>query len=111
MNNTLIKRKPPPSSSIRASTTLYVKRCHGLGNVICLLPVLEKIHHKGIQVVVKTQKQWLTTFSALFPQYTWLADGPHDFIDLDSLTEDQPPTEHRTENLTRLRRGLFNLSA
>jgi len=83
-------------------TTLYVKRCHGLGNVICLLPVLEKIHDQGSQVVIKTQKDWLSTFSVLFPQFTWLADGPYDFLDLDTLTEDQPPTEHRTDEFARL---------
>ena len=81
---------------------MYLKRCHGLGNVICLLPVLERLHRQGKNLVIKTRKEWLGAFSALFPQYIWLADGPYHFLDLDALTEDQTPIEHRTDELARL---------
>lgn len=102
MIKTRIKRTPPSVSAVLPSTTLCIKRCHGLGNVVCLLPVLEKIHDNGTSVVIKTQKDWLSTFAALFPQFTWLADGPYDFVDLDASTEDSAPTEHRTDELARL---------
>ena len=102
MSKTLVKRTPPSGPSAQASTTVCLKRCHGLGNVICLLPVLETIHNHGFQVVIQTQKEWLNAFSTLFPEYIWLADGSYDFLDLDALTEDQPPIEHRTDELARM---------
>ena len=82
--------------------TLAVKRAHGLGNVVCLLPVLDKLCLLQSRITVVTQAEWINAFSVLKPEFTWKADPDGRPIDLDALTESHRPAEHRTDELGRL---------
>lgn len=97
-----IQTHPQRKAPVSAQRMISIKRCHGLGNVICLLPVLRQLHNAGRQVTIQTQPQWLSAFSQLFPEYLWIADTGPGVTDLDNCTEDQPPVEHRTDELARL---------
>ncbi|KPK77890.1 MAG: hypothetical protein AMJ79_01685 [Phycisphaerae bacterium SM23_30] len=86
---------------------LWVRRCHGLGNVICLLPVLDRLHYQDYAINVITQPDWLDAFSALRPDFAWYnctIDAPDDdqVVDLDDLTRHSSPCEHRTDEFGRL---------
>ncbi len=76
-----------------------LKRQHGLGNVVCLLPVLEKLTRAGHAVRVITNPAWVKAFSILAPSVSWLEEATGDFIDLDAATESLTPCEHRTDEL------------
>jgi glycosyl transferase family 9 (putative heptosyltransferase) len=82
-----------------------IKRCHGLGNVICLLPVLDTLHALGCHVQVITNPLWTHAFSRMRPDYDWMADtGDSDpeIIDLDEMTKRKRPTEHRVDEFAHL---------
>jgi len=80
-----------------------VKRRHGLGNVVCLLPVLDKLAAQGRQIEVITNEKWVGVFRILRPDYLWFAEAENqELIDLDEMTEIRRPTEHRSEELGRL---------
>ncbi len=82
---------------------LSIKRSHGLGNVICLLPVLDRLHEEGYRINVFTRPEWIHAFSVLRSPYCWsAADCPEDVIDLDELTCGLAPTEHRTDEFAHL---------
>ena len=92
-----------PSITVDTSDKcLTVRRCHGLGNVICLLPVLDRLFENGYAINVITQSDWISAFSVLRPDFTWsdgAADSGDNFetIDLDDLTRHSSPREHRTD--------------
>ena len=62
-----------PSSGMTTKRTV-VKRCWGLGNVLCLLPVLDKLCERGQEVTAITQEQWVPTMSRLRPNILWDSD-------------------------------------
>lgn len=82
--------------------TIYVKRCHGLGNVVLLMPVLDYLHSTGFCVNLVTKKQWVKAFSTLRPKFKVTTHGNMNTIDFDSLTADIPPSQHRIDEFAQL---------
>jgi len=89
---------------------IVVKRFHGLGDIILLLPVLENAVNCGKHVLIATHDEWCDVFSHLLPGFTWTSNTPSSAIDLDVLTSRIKPTEHRTDEFGRLLniQGPFN---
>jgi len=81
---------------------ISIKRCHGLGNVICLLPVLDRLQSGGQQVNLITRPEWVYSLSHLRPDFLYNSPAKSDPIDLDELTRTLIPREHRTDELGRL---------
>lgn len=52
-----------------SAETISIRRCHGLGNVVLLLPVLDHLHSKGFKVNLVTREEWISTFSTLRPKF------------------------------------------
>ncbi len=93
--------------SVDITPCLSIKRSHGLGNVICLLPVLDRLHEEGYRINVFTRPEWIHAFSVLRSPYCWSAadcqaDCRGDAIDLDEMTCGLVPTEHRTDEFAHL---------
>jgi len=84
--------------------SVSIKRCHGLGNVICLLPVLDYLSELGWKVKLITRPEWSYVISILRPGLSLdcLAQPQQGVIDLDDLTEREIPVEHRTDEFARL---------
>jgi len=95
-----------PSLPVRTKGTLpidvSVSRFHGLGNVFCLLPVLDRLRALGQAVHVATRPEWLPVFQTIRPQFHWDSQPRDGTIDLDQLTADLAPAEHRTDEFGRL---------
>lgn len=112
---------------------LTIKRTHGLGNVFCLLPVLDELLEEGHQLTVLTRPEWTHAFSILRPRISWQVSADQvpanqetventedetvrgenqgedqgknqgeKVIDLDELTENLVPCEHRVDEFGRL---------
>ncbi len=79
----------------REGSTISVKRCHGLGNVIMLLPVLAKLAEGGRHVRLVTRPEWAGALRRLLPWLDVSDDRPRDVIDLDSATNALTPSGHR----------------
>jgi len=101
MNPTQMSENFHPED-IAITPLISVKRSHGLGNVICLLPVLDRLSEEGCQIQVITRPEWTHAFSVLRPAYTFCTDSDNQFVDLDQLTQDLEPTEHRTDEFGRI---------
>ena len=86
----------------RTAQDMVVKRCWGLGNVICLLPVLDKLCERGHKVGVITRDEWVAAMSRLRPNILWQSDLRDGIVDLDAGTEQLRPQEHRTDEFGRL---------
>jgi len=85
--------------------SVSIRRRHGLGNVICLMPTLDYLHSLGCEVQVVTNPQWIHAFSQLRPDYCWMSETgnfPNDIFDLDEMTRRKPPTEHRIDEFAHL---------
>ncbi|WP_338668966.1 glycosyltransferase family 9 protein [Pseudodesulfovibrio methanolicus] len=85
--------------------TLTIKRTHGLGNVLLLLPVLELLRDRGESVRLLTRLEWVGAVAALVPGVkVQLLEGPlpAGAVDLDVMTLSIKPVEHRTLELARL---------
>ena len=89
-------------ASVDETSSITVKRTHGLGNVLCLLPALDCLANDGYQITVITRPEWLYTFSTIRPKFTWTCDTDDDAINLDELTCDLMPSEHRSDESGRL---------
>jgi len=85
-----------------SSTSISIKRCHGLGNVVLLLPVLDYLHNRGFRVNLVTRKEWVSTFSTLRPKCKVTTQKDRNTIDLDSLTADVSPSQHRIDEFAQL---------
>lgn len=90
---------------------LLIKRTHGLGNVLLLLPVLLRLLEQGRAVRLLTRPEWVEVAAALLPESVVDAWEPElarvvaragGFVDLDALTLRVRPVEHRTLELARL---------
>lgn len=79
-----------------------VKRTHGLGNVLLLVPVLARMVELGSAVTLVTREPWAECLGVLFPQVTFVSEAPEHDIDLDSLTREERPSMHRTEEFGAL---------
>lgn len=94
---------PERGTTAVAAGSVRIKRRHGLGNVLCLLPVLDKLACSGREIEVIIDKKWIDVLCVLRPDYLWLPETNHaDVIDLDVMTRDLHPTEHRSTELGRL---------
>ena len=85
-----------------SAETISIRRCHGLGNVVLLLPVLDYLYSKGIKVNLVTREEWISTFSTLRPKFSITVQGNTNTIDLDSLTADAFVTQHRIDEFAQL---------
>lgn len=81
---------------------LSVKRAHGLGNLICLLPVLDQLRQNGTKIHVVTRADWVQAMMVLRPQFQWDTLANETTIDLDAMTSSLFPQEHRTDEFGRL---------
>lgn len=81
---------------------LFVKRTHGLGNVLLLLPVLERLRDEGRRVTLITRAEWAGAVRALIRGVEVLCVTGNGAVDLDALTLKMRPREHRTFELARL---------
>jgi ADP-heptose:LPS heptosyltransferase len=84
---------------------LIMKRTHGLGNVLLLLPVLESLRDRGEGIRLLTRPEWAGAVGALVPGVDVVPlDGPapDGCVDLDAMTMAIRPVEHRTLELARL---------
>lgn len=77
---------------LRKSKEITIKGFHGLGNIICLLPVLDKLKNRGAEVRVFTRLEWLKVFSVVKPCFEWT----------NVLTQDSSPKDNRTNEFGRL---------
>jgi len=86
------------------SSTITIKRSHGLGNLVLLLPVLEAMVKESITINIVTRQVWCDLFRPMFSQFNWHSDTAHLAldIDLDAITEDQYPSEHRSDEFARI---------
>ena len=91
---------------------VIIKRTHGLGNLVLLLPVLHRLHHLGWDVTLLTRSEWADVFSQLVPDIavTHQVDPDIRPIDLDLETLAHKPVEHRTLEFARILEveGPFN---
>lgn len=92
----------PNSRDASGAPVLAIKRSHGLGDLVLLLPVLDKARDAGRRVRVTTRAEWVDVFAALRPGFHWDARETGDCTDLDALTAMVRPTEHRTDEFGRL---------
>lgn len=81
---------------------IIVKRSWGLGNVFCLLPVLDKLCQHGHKVTAVTRDDWAAAMSRLRPNILWRSELVEGLIDLDAGTEQLLPQEHRTDEFAKL---------
>jgi len=100
----MISNNLPGSTQLPSDpkTCISIKRCHGLGNVFCLLAVLDRIKQTGQNVHLVTRTEWIPAFSALRPQFSFSSASQPDTIDLDEQTKSLTPCEHRTDEFGRL---------
>ena len=81
---------------LMANRPLKVKRCHGLGDVLMLLPVLLKAAHSGVDVTLFTRAEWIEALAAWCPSIRFTSNLLEGMCDLDALTENSRPRTHRT---------------
>jgi len=82
--------------------SICVKRCHGLGNVILLIPVLDYFHVRGCRICLVTRNEWVQVLSTLRPHFAITTKTSAQAIDLDELTLEISPSQHRTDEFARL---------
>ena len=87
---------------LNEASYLSVKRCHGLGNVILLLPVLERLVERGVTVHLVTRPQWMRTLQKLQPNLIVSDQSQPDTIDLDAPTNSLRPQQHRSAEFAAL---------
>jgi len=80
-------------------SSIIVKRSHGLGNVILLLPVLDYFYEQGAAICLVTREEWVGTFSAIRPDFEVVAESRVSLVDLDSMTSEIYPSQHRSDEL------------
>jgi len=85
-----------------SAKTISVKRCHGLGNMVLLLPALDYLHSKGFKVNLVTRKEWISTFLKLRPEFNITVHSNINTIDLDLLTENVFSAQNRIDEFAEL---------
>ena len=88
--------------AVGETKTISVKRERGLGNIFCLLPVLDEFYRKNHRIKVTTRPEWVGAFSAIRPRFLWHSQLLPGTIDLDALTATLSPAEHRSDEFSRL---------
>jgi glycosyl transferase family 9 (putative heptosyltransferase) len=85
------------TAHVQASAlAISVKRCRGLGNVVMLLPVLDRLVEQGTQVHLVTRTEWVDTLQELRANISIDDRCRADTIDLDAATESLKPGKHRS---------------
>ena len=79
--------------------SLNIKRCHGLGNVILLLPVLDYLFERGTAICLVTREEWIEAFSAIRPHFSIVTGTEDPVVDLDRTTSELYPSQHRSDEL------------
>jgi len=87
--------------------SLTVKRCHGLGNVILLMPVLDYLYCQGTDIGLVTREEWVETLSAIRPHFKVTTESGRPMVDLDSMTSEIYPSQHRSDELA----GMLGIEA
>jgi ADP-heptose:LPS heptosyltransferase len=82
--------------------SLSVKRFHGLGDVIMLLPVLDSLVEEGVGVHLATDARWVGALRRLRPRIRIDGEARPDTLDLDSATATLEPRAHRSEEFARI---------
>lgn len=85
-----------------ADSFLSVKRCHGLGNVIMLLPVLDGLAGRGVRVRLVTRTQWVPALQRLRPEFVVSDRAEAGTLDLDAATESLRPEAHRGDEFAEM---------
>jgi hypothetical protein len=83
-------------------SSISVARCHGLGNVIMLLPVLDAVVADGRRVHLVTRPAWIPALRALRPEFDISEQRRPDTIDLDRATESLKPSSHRGDEFAEI---------
>ncbi|WP_323120520.1 glycosyltransferase family 9 protein [Burkholderia alba] len=89
---------------MRRASGISIKRTHGLGNLVMLLPVVDKLAAQGIDVHLVTRPDWIEAVQAGRPDVTCSATARAGTIDLDAATCTLAPTMHRTLEFAHLLR-------
>lgn len=79
------------------SKKISVKRSHGIGNIILLLPVLDRFIEFGFKVELITKLKWISVFSDLRPMIKFIDKPKNETMDLDSLTKRLLPSRYRSD--------------
>ena len=79
--------------------SLNVKRCHGLGNIILLIPVLDYLYKQGTAIRLVTRQEWVVTLSAIRPHFDIVSGFDEEAMDLDQMTSESYPSQHRSDEL------------
>ena len=79
-----------------------LKRRHGLGDIVMLLPVLWRMAQDGGRMTVLTRGEWAEVFAQLAPYAEWTDEALHWTLDLDDLTARASCERHRTDELAWL---------
>jgi ADP-heptose:LPS heptosyltransferase len=90
---------------------ISVKRVHGLGNLIFLLPVLDYYCSKGYTIELFTNIEWRDFITAVRPNYVLLKKNLENTIDLDDATKNISPQTHKTNEFCELLGVNSNLLA
>ena len=77
--------------------SITVKRVHGLGNVIMLLPALHHLVRRGVDVCLITRSEWIDALQELNAAIRFSDRDRDDALDLDLATRDLVPREHRSK--------------
>ncbi|WDD90464.1 glycosyltransferase family 9 protein (plasmid) [Burkholderia sp. FERM BP-3421] len=89
---------------MRRTVGISIKRTHGLGNLVMLLPVVDKLAAQGVDVHLVTRPDWIEAVQSGRPDVTCSATARAGTIDLDAATCTLAPTTHRTLEFARLLR-------
>lgn len=87
------------SVAVEQEITPYVcvKSFKGLGELVCLVPVLDRLYSEGCQIRVVTRPEWVHTFGTVRPEFFWSEQSDNGVVDLDELVDPSPPSRHRTD--------------
>lgn len=76
--------------------TVSVKRKHGFGDLLFLLPVLDDIYKSGLNIELITTDEWQNFVESIRPHFKVNGHVQPNTIDLDALTSKLKPSKHRT---------------
>jgi hypothetical protein len=83
-------------------SSISVRRYHGLGNVIMLLPALDALAAEGVRVHLSTRPEWVGVLRAVRPDFNISVHSRPDTLDLDTATESLRPGGHRGDEFAAL---------
>lgn len=87
---------------IAPGDVVSVSRCHGLGNVLQLLPVLRTLGLDGRDVELVTRTEWACAVARLAPEIRVVTTRRAETLDLDAYTLHLRSTRNRTDEFMEL---------